>query len=136
MSTRDLERLAKAVKTARLALHPSRLAAAKAAGMSKDTWQRVEEGMEVRDGTYAKIEKVLNWPAGECLAIAEGTGPSTPDSSDDDPRVTVLAPEEVDESVRNIVQLAAIATAPDMTGKQIKELSDRIARDLRELGKL
>ena len=38
MSTpRDLARLAKAVKARRLEVHPSRLAAAKAAGVSKDT---------------------------------------------------------------------------------------------------
>jgi transcriptional regulator with XRE-family HTH domain len=135
MSTRDLERLAKAVKTARLALYPSRLAAAKAAGMSKDTWQRVEEGTEVRDGTYAKVEKVLDWPAGECLVIAEGAQPSTPEG--EDAEVTVLEGKDYDDpEVREIVQLSAIATMPGLTGQEITALSERIADDLKRKGKL
>ncbi|WP_372344629.1 hypothetical protein [Streptomyces sp. KL116D] len=131
MSTRDLERLAKAVKAARLAQYSSRVAAAQAAGISKDTWKRVEEGEEVRDGSYSKIEAALHWPAGSCETIAAG-GPEPAG----DVKVTVLDPDEVDESVRDVVQLAAIATTPNLTGEEIKALSDRIAKDLRRLGKI
>lgn len=75
MGTRDLDRLARQVKAHRLELYPSRLAAANAAGISKDTWRRVEEAEEVRDATYAKIDKALGWATGSCVLIAEGDSP-------------------------------------------------------------
>lgn len=136
MSTRDLEGLAKAVRAARLALHPSRLAAAQAAGISKDTWKRVEEGEEVREVSYAKIETALRWPIGTCADIAAGAPTPTPTAPDDSAEVTVRTADEVDEEVRDIVQLSAIATTPGLTGEEIRKLSDRIARDLRAAGKL
>lgn len=135
MSTRDLESLAKAVKAARLAQFPSRVVAAQVAGISKETWKRIEESREVRDGSYAKVEKALGWPSGTCEAIAAGAPAPEPDETPDI-KVTVRDPEEMDERVRDIVQLAAIATTPDLTGEQIKALSDRIAADLRREGKL
>jgi hypothetical protein len=137
MSTRDLERLARAVKAARLTQYPSRVIAAQAAGISKETWKRVEEGRDVRDGSYMKVEAALHWPTGSCEDIAAG-GP-VPQGADEGPPmdvVTILTADEVDESVRDVVQLAAIATTPDLTGEQIKALSDRIAKDLRRLGKI
>ncbi|MFF8997079.1 hypothetical protein ACF1GW_30905 [Streptomyces achromogenes] len=96
MATRDLDRLAKHVKAHRLELYPSRLAAARAAGISKDTWQRVEEGEEVRESTYAKVDRALGWVTGSCVAIADGgepafIGESTTSSSGADAKLT---PEE------------------------------------------
>lgn len=75
MATRDLDRLGEQVKAHRLELYPSRLAAAQAAGMSKDTWQNVEEGGEAQDMTYRKIEKALGWAAGSWLVVADGGSP-------------------------------------------------------------
>lgn len=75
MATRDLARLGEQVKAHRLELYPSRLAAAQAAGMSKDTWQGVEEGREAQDRTYRKVERALNWGAGSCLVVADGGSP-------------------------------------------------------------
>lgn len=135
MSTRDLERLAKAVKAARLAQYPSRVAAAQAAGISKETWKRIEESKEVRDGSYAKVEKALGWPGETCDNIAAGApAPAGPDDADSD--LTIRRSEEMDESVRDIVQLAAIATTPGLTGEEIRALSDRITEDLRRAGKI
>jgi hypothetical protein len=75
MATRDLARLAQHVKRHRLEQYPSRDAAAAAAGVTRNTWKRVEEGQEVRDSTYAKIDKALGWAPGDCIAIAEGGSP-------------------------------------------------------------
>ena len=75
MGTRDLARLASRVKAQRLELYPSRLAAAEAASISKDTWRCVEEGMDVREGTYAKVAQALGWAAGSPAAVAEGAEP-------------------------------------------------------------
>ncbi|MFD9425554.1 MULTISPECIES: helix-turn-helix domain-containing protein [unclassified Streptomyces] len=66
MGTRDLARLASHVRTRRLELYRSRLAAAEAAGISKDTWRRVEEGMGVREVTYAKVDRALGWDTRSC----------------------------------------------------------------------
>ncbi|MEJ8671928.1 helix-turn-helix transcriptional regulator [Streptomyces sp. MS1.AVA.1] len=91
MATRDLVRLAKRVKAHRLELYPSRLAAAQAAGISKDTWHRIEEGQDVREATYAKVDKALGWATGSCVLIAEGQSPvlaGEPDRPDATPRMT------------------------------------------------
>ncbi|MFI9154559.1 hypothetical protein [Streptomyces sp. NPDC053367] len=76
MATRDLDRLAKYVKAHRLELYSSRDAAAAASGVTKDTWQRVEEGRPARDSSYAKIDKALRWAPGSCVDIAEGKEPA------------------------------------------------------------
>jgi hypothetical protein len=76
MAIRDLDRLAQYVKAHRLELYASRRAAAQAAGISKDTWQRVEEGQEVREVTYVKVDDALGWATGSCVAVAEGREPA------------------------------------------------------------
>jgi hypothetical protein len=42
----------------------------------------------------------------------------------------------VDEEARNVVQLALIATAKGTTAEEIREMSERVVRDLRERGLL
>lgn len=76
MATRDLGRLAKRVKAHRMQQYSSRDAAAAAAGVTRNTWKRVEEGLDVRESTYAKIDKALGWATGSCIAIAEGDEPA------------------------------------------------------------
>ncbi|MFB7013352.1 MULTISPECIES: hypothetical protein [unclassified Streptomyces] len=75
MGTRDLGRLASRVKVRRLELYPSCLTAAGAFGISKDTWRRVEEGLDVRELTYAKIDRALGWAPGSCVVVADGGEP-------------------------------------------------------------
>lgn len=136
MSTPDLAGLAKAVKAQRLALFPSRLAAAKAAGISKDTWARVEEGEVVRDGTYAKIEAILQWAAGSCEAILRGENPTeaTPVQGGAPGAVkTTFTGEDLSEDVRESVQLSAIATT-GLSADEIRALSERVVQDLRKRG--
>ncbi|MEU5593077.1 helix-turn-helix transcriptional regulator [Streptomyces sp. NPDC020298] len=75
MTTRDLDRLAKHVKRHRMEQYSSRDAAADAVGITRNTWKRVEEGQNVRESTYSKIDKALGWASGSCIAIAEGGDP-------------------------------------------------------------
>jgi hypothetical protein len=137
MSTPDLTRLAKAVKAQRLKLFRSRLAAATAAGMSKDTWQRVEEGLEVYDSTYLKIESVLQWAEGSCAAILEGgEATSAIPVEHGAPGVvkTELSGQTLsDEELRESVQLSAIATT-GLSADEIRALSERVVQDLRKRG--
>jgi DNA-binding XRE family transcriptional regulator len=81
MATRDLGRLAKRVKAHRMQQYSSRDAAAAAAGVTRNTWKRVEEGLDVRESTYAKIDKALGWALGSCIAIADGDEPAFVDAT-------------------------------------------------------
>lgn len=71
----DLDRLAKLVRAHRHERFPSRDAAADAAGISRNTWKKVEEGQPVRESTYVKIEKVLDWASGSWERVAAGHEP-------------------------------------------------------------
>jgi hypothetical protein len=138
MSTPDQAALAKAVKAQRLALFPSRLAAAKAAEISKDTWARVEDGLTVRDGTYAKMEPALQWAAGSCEAILRGENPTgaVPVEGGIPGAVkTTFTGEDLSEAVRETVQLAAIATT-GLSADEIRALSERVVRDLKRHGRI
>ncbi|MFK0182499.1 hypothetical protein ACIQVR_41855 [Streptomyces xanthochromogenes] len=137
MALRDLGRLASQVKARRLELGPVPLKkAAENAGISKDTWMRVEAGKPVRDMNYAKIEPVLEWAPGSCVAVAEGRSavPVAPSRAEPGVSISVLQPEHVDDEVREVVQLAAIATTSGLTADEIRALSDRVAKDLRTRG--
>lgn len=133
MATRDLSRLAKRVKAHRLELYPSRLAAAQAAGISKDTWHRVEDGDEVRESTYAKIDRALGWATGSCAAISEGgepalVGEAAPPPSGDVPKR--LSPKEARQAVLD----AARAALPSAPIGQLDAFGDELVEILRRAG--
>lgn len=66
------QRLAKAVRERRIELRLSVREASKRAGISRNTWQAVEEGTRaMRDHNYAGVEQALEWPPGHVLAILE-----------------------------------------------------------------
>lgn len=133
MANRDLGRLAKRVRAHRLELYPSRLAAAQAAGISKDTWHRVEEGDEVRESTYAKIDKALGWATGSCVAISEGgepalVGESLARPSSEEPKK--LSSREARQAVWD----AARAALPSAPIGQLDAFSDELVEILRRAG--
>ncbi|MFJ6667486.1 helix-turn-helix domain-containing protein [Streptomyces sp. NPDC091383] len=133
MATRDLNRLAKRVKAHRMELYSSRLAAADAVGVSKDTWQKVEEGLTVREQTYAKIDKALGWATGSCVAIAEGGEPAFAGESLSPPPsgvVKALSPTEARQAVWD----AARAKLPDAPIGQLDAFSDELVEILRRAG--
>jgi hypothetical protein len=136
---RDYERLASLAKRRRadlgLALNDKN---AKAGGLSNRTWQRVEKGLEIRDTNYVKVDGLLQWAPGSCLRILDGGDP-TPvgDLGDVDAAGVQKSPvpqEVIDEEARDTVKLALIATAKGTTVEEIREMSERIVRDLRERG--
>lgn len=137
MATRDLDRLARMAKQRRLALG---LALndknAKAAGTSKGTWARVEKGQAVRDISYPKIDGLLQWASGSCVAAAEGHDPVPTRPSESAAGVTIsdMTPEEREAKASDVVRLAAIATTGGMSADQIRAFSDRAVRDLKAAG--
>lgn len=136
MATRDLGRLGKAVHTRRAKLFDSRLDAAKAAGVSKDTWKSVEDGNRAQPRTYTKMESALKWALGSCEAIAEGGEPLPVEYVESDGDVTMVSkPQTIPaDDVRNVVTISAMATMPEATMRSVQEQADRIVEELRKLG--
>ncbi|MFI7294036.1 hypothetical protein [Streptomyces sp. NPDC050121] len=139
VSDEALQRLADVAKRRRavlgLALNDRN---AKAAGTSKGTWQRVEKGLKIHDSNYVKIDGLLRWAPGSCVAVLEGGEPVPVGDMEDAAAAGVqkspLSQDVVDERVQNVVRLALIATAKGTTAEEIREMSERVARDLREEG--
>jgi DNA-binding XRE family transcriptional regulator len=132
---RDLDRLAQRVKAHRLELYPSRLAAAQAAGISKDTWKRVEAGLPVLDVKYAQIGRALGWTGGSCIAIAEGGEPVLADRAADGPAATPVAPLNA-EVVRKAAFEAARAKMPTAPIGDIDAFSEELVDILRRAGEV
>jgi hypothetical protein len=136
---RDYERLATLARRRRadlgLALNDKN---AKAGGLSNRTWQRVEKGLEIRETNYVKIDGLLHWAPGSCLHVLEGGEPTKVGEMGDIAAAGVqkspLPKDVIDEEVRDTVQLALIATAKGTTVEEIREMSERVVRDLRERG--
>jgi DNA-binding XRE family transcriptional regulator len=136
MATRDLDRLAKNVKAHRMEYFASRKAAADTAGISKDTWQRVEEGAEVRESTYAKIDKALGWATGSCLAIAEGGNPVfvQPAAGGSSATAAPTYQRLTADAVRRAAFEAARAKMPAAPIGDIDAFSDELVEVLRRTG--
>jgi hypothetical protein len=130
MAIRDLDRLAKHVRAHRLQQYSSRDAAAAAAGVTRNTWKRVEEGLSVRESTYAKIDKALGWAVGSCDLIASGDEPVLADA---DP-ATAAAPRMTDEEVRRKAFDLAAVRFPTAPVGEVREFADELVRVLRATG--
>lgn len=129
------ERLATLVHQRRTELKLGVEPAAKAAGISKDTWKRVEAGQKVWDRSFAGIESALGWEAGTCKAILEGrTADPAPSAATDGVEVTRIPKDELKRLVGDAVQSAAIATKGSMTAAEILALNERVIQELRDRG--
>lgn len=134
---RDYERLATLARRRRaelgLALNDKNAAAG---GLSNRTWQRVEKGLTIRETNYVKIDALLHWAPGSCLQILDGEEPTPADDIAGAPDVQKSpVPQDVlDREARDVVQLALIATAKGTPAEEIREMSERVVRDLRERG--
>lgn len=134
-----LQNLAALVAARRTALGISQDEAARRAvdpagkPMSNTTYKRVEAGLPTRDTTYARVDVVLGWALGSCMAILNGStaAPATGAPAPGEGRLT-----DLEESLREAIQLATIATVPELTGGQISELNERVITDLRKRGVL
>lgn len=136
MAHQDPARLAKHVKDRRLELGIPRKRAAELAGMSKDTWQRIEEAHDVRLMSISKVDAVLGWASGSAVGILEGHEPITTKASEDAPgaEISQRPAADLEGRARDVIQLATIATTSGLTAEEIRELSDRAVRDLKANG--
>jgi hypothetical protein len=136
MATPDLERLAEVVQRRRIELKLGIEPAAKRGGMSKDTWKRVEAGLNVRDTSYTGVEQALEWAPGSCSAVLRGREPVPSEPMADDPRVKIskIPLEELERVIGDSVQSAAIATRGDLTAEDLLKLNRRVLEELRVRG--
>ncbi|MER7623874.1 helix-turn-helix transcriptional regulator [Streptomyces sp. NPDC126503] len=136
MAALDLHRLAEYVRLRRTDLGLGVEPAARAAGISKDTWKRVENGLVVRDTKYTEIERVLRWAPGGCMTVARGGEPliSAPSDADPDVRITEIPPSELERALGDAVRSAVIATRGDLTGDDILKLNAKLMEELRQRG--
>lgn len=102
--------------------------------MSNTTWHRVEDGKGVRDTTYSRVDDVLGWPTGTCMQILDDPDyrPFPSEVAASGARVSQAPIEE--DAVRQAITSATIATAPELTGAQIKQLQERAIEELRRQG--
>lgn len=134
----DLERLAKLVRERRLELELGIEPAAKLAGISKDTWKRVENSRPVRATTYSAMDRALQWATGSCQRIIAGEDPvpSTAFSGDPEARISRIPKADLERAVGDAVTSAAIATKGNLTASEILELNARVLEELRDRGLL
>jgi hypothetical protein len=136
-SDRDYTRLAELAHQRRVELGLSIVAAAQAAEASKGTFQRVERGMAIRESSYARIDAALQWAPGSCRSVLEGGEPVlVREAGESGVQISPISVEAIDGQARDVVQLALIATAKGTTAEEIREISERVVRDLRERGLL
>ncbi|MFE2326071.1 helix-turn-helix domain-containing protein [Streptomyces sp. NPDC059385] len=133
---RDLKALATVVRKRRTELGLGVEPAAKLAGISKDTWKRVEAGLKVRDTTYVAMDRALQWATGSCAGILDGGEaiPSETAEGGDGVHISQIPKRELERVVGDAVQSAALATKGDLTGAEILELNRRVLAELRERG--
>lgn len=133
----DYARLAKTARARRLELSLAlNDVNAKAGGTSKGTWQRVEKGDPIRVTNYAKIDGLLQWAPGSCIAVLAGREPIPSRPAKDAPGVDISERpvRDLDGEARDVIRLATIATTRGLTSEEIRDLSDRAVRDLKKHG--
>ena len=133
MATRDLDRLAQRVRAHRMELYPSRLAAARAAGISKDTWKRVETGQLVQEAKYVQIDRALGWATGSCVLVAEGGEPVLGDQANAGAPAAQLTSFSA-EDVRKAVFEAARSKLPMAPIGDLDDYADELVEVLRRIG--
>ncbi|MEV5944487.1 hypothetical protein [Streptomyces sp. NPDC051994] len=139
MADLDLARLATYVSKRRTELKLGVEPAAKLAGISKDTWKRVEAGQKVWDSKYAGIEEALAWAFGSCQDVMAGGEPlisAAVSESDRRTRITPIPKAELERVFGDAVTTAAIATRGDLSSEEVRELNRRVMEELRQRGVL
>lgn len=134
VSTPDLQRLAERIADRRNRLGLSVRRAATLAGVSKDTWTRLEAALPVRHSTYDKAELTLGWTAGSCRKITDGGDPVLLEDAGSAPGTTAVPPETLEVEVRDAVQGALIASTDELTTAQIREVNEHAIAILRARG--
>lgn len=128
----SLERLGKLMAQRRMELNMSKRATSEAAGISINTYQRIEEGRPVRDVTYAKIENILGWAAGSVHEILDGA--TEPVLIERSPVRGLVRSKVPEADLEGAVTSAFVAVSDTLTGAEIRDLSRRVLDELKRRG--
>lgn len=129
------ERLADLVRRRRDELSMPLRSMSEAAGVSINTWRRLEAGETIRSSSYAKIERALSWASGSVMAILGGAANPIVVEGGPAGRGFVLATIP-DEELKGAVTNAIVAVSDTLTAREIREISDRVLKELRQRGML
>ncbi|MFH8591226.1 hypothetical protein [Streptomyces rimosus] len=139
-ATRDsaaLQRLADLITERRIQLSMTKSDLARAAGLTINTYNKVEAARPVRDTTYGRIEPVLGWSPGSCRNVLTGTGePSAITRSPECGPSRSADPEVFQRDIEEAVQAAAIAATDTLTTADLRKLSQHLVEELRRRGYL
>ena len=112
------QRLASAVKQARLDRGWTQDDAADQSGLTKNSWRAVESGRPVRDLTYAAVERALGWPGGTCRRVLAGLeAPAAPAPPVDPQRQVIDLSALLDPGMRLLVE-----TSRELTPLELQHL--------------
>jgi hypothetical protein len=125
-------RLARLVIQRRVELGWHKADAASKADLTITTYMRVENGLSVRDVTYAKVERALGWAPGACNAVLEGA--EVAQVAGDIVEGVRIAPTSSGDGARRAVHDAVMATMPDVPAGQMDKLSEAVLLELRKRG--
>ncbi|KOG63999.1 hypothetical protein ADK76_10850 [Streptomyces griseoflavus] len=139
-TTRDsaaLQRLADLIAERRIQLHMTKSDLARAAGVTINTYNKVESARPVRDTTYGKVEPVLGWAPGACRDVLAGAGEapvSTQPSGEG--ALRSADPEAFQRDIEEAVQAAAITATDTLTTADVRKLKQHVVEELRRRGYL
>jgi DNA-binding XRE family transcriptional regulator len=138
-TARHLQRLAALVAQRRAQLGLTKEDAAKACGIAYMTYWKIEDAQRVRATTYAKLEVAFGLRAGSCKAVLDGADSITLDDGTElieGGQIKRLDLDTLREVIPDAVTRSAMLVAPELTGRQIQELGERVVEDLRRRGRL
>lgn len=132
------QRLAVLVAQRRAQLGLKKQEAAEVCGLAYMTYWKIEDGQTVRSSSYAKVEVGFNMRAGSCKAVLEGTSDSI--TLDDGTelieggQIVRYDAETLAAGLPDAMARSAMLVAPELTGRQIQELNERLVEELRRRG--
>ncbi|MFF5703470.1 helix-turn-helix transcriptional regulator [Streptomyces sp. NPDC012794] len=125
------------VRQRRVELGLTQQQGAKTCGLSNQTYWNVESGVQVRDTTYAKVERGFTMRAGSCRAVIQGADFITlTDGTELIAGAQIQRPslERQAEDVRAAVNTAARLVVPGITLGQADAMTEKVLEELQKRG--
>lgn len=139
-TAQHLQRLAALVAQRRAQLKLKKQDAAQVCGLSYMTYWKIEDGQAVRASSYAKLEVGLNFRAGACRAVLDGTSDSVVLEDGTEliagGAVRDFRKAELEDEVDRAFDKSAQLTAPNLTLSEARAMKEEMLRELRARGVL
>ncbi|WP_033307400.1 hypothetical protein RFN58_07205 [Streptomyces iakyrus] len=137
-TARHLQRLAALVSQRRAQLRLKKQEAAAVCDIAYMTYWKIEDGQSVRASTYSKLEVGFGLRAGSCKAVLDGAADSVvlEDGTEliEGGQIARVDTESLSDGIPDAVTKSAMLVAPELTGRQIQDLSEQVMEELRRRG--